>query len=157
MSANTRLRSRGVNCKIKISIVRLGERYACLAGDTVNKIQERCPRWYLELHDVDADTKGWRSQVARAKCHGYDAFVVGHVKSQGWVDAKRGLKMWEWASKSSTDRDEHTQYGFPVSVVAKVIASLGRPRFLSNTRGKRLPMRHPAIIWFEQMEDKTTR
>jgi hypothetical protein len=37
----------------------------------------------------------------------------------------------------------HTQYGFPVSVAAKVMASLSTPRFLSKTLGRRLPMSDP--------------
>jgi hypothetical protein len=46
----------------------------------------------------------------------------------------------------------HTQYGFPVSVAAKVMASLGTPRFLSKTLGRRLPMSDPwmkdqASVW----------
>lgn len=34
-------------------------------------------------------------------------------------------------------------YGFPASVVAKVITLLGTPRSLSNILGNRRPMRHP--------------
>jgi len=73
---------------------------------------------------------------------------MGHVEPYGRVDSGSGLqKMRVWARKLSANKNGHTQYGFPVSVVAKIKASLGRPRFLSSTRGKRLPMSDP---WVEQ-------
>lgn len=121
-----------------------------LTVDDVNKFSKSGPRRNFEFHDINPYAESRRSQVARSEGHGYDTFIMSNIESQGRVYSRSCLGKESIGRLSIKQR--HTQYGFPVSVAAKVMASVGTPRFLSKTLGRRLPMSDPwmkdqASVW----------